>query len=70
MIEPLSKGGGKSFLGVTRFPSGSPNNGGKRLRSLLVPMGKALGSGLLTKPGMNGIASVPGVRRTNVIQES
>jgi hypothetical protein len=28
VVEPISKGGGKSFIGITRFPPRSPNNGG------------------------------------------
>ena len=31
VVEPISKGGGKSFTGVTRFPPRSPKNGGKRV---------------------------------------
>lgn len=29
IVEPISKGGGKSFIGITRFPPRSPKNGGK-----------------------------------------
>ena len=29
VVEPVSKGGGKSFEGITRFPPSSPKNGGK-----------------------------------------
>ena len=49
MIEPLSKGGGKSFLGVTRFPSGSPNNGGKRVEVLIGPYGEGVGKWTLNE---------------------
>ena len=45
VVEPISKGGGKSFIGITRFPPRSPKKGGSVMRSESVPMGKVLGSG-------------------------
>ena len=29
VVEPISKGGGNSFIGITRFPPRIPKNGGK-----------------------------------------
>ena len=43
VVEPISKGGGKSFMGVTRFPPRSPKNGGKRVEVRIGPYGKGVG---------------------------
>ena len=43
MVEPISQGGGKFFLGITHFPSGSPKNGGKRVEVRIGPYGKGVG---------------------------
>ncbi len=43
VLEPISKGGGKSFMGVTRLPPRSPNNGGKRVEVRFGPYGKGVG---------------------------
>ena len=43
VVEPTSKGGGKSFMGVTRFPPRSPKNGGKRVEVRIGPYGKGVG---------------------------
>ena len=39
VIESVGKGGGKSFLGITRFP---PGGGGKRVKVRIGPYGKSL----------------------------
>ena len=44
LLEPISKGGGKSFLGITRFPPRSPKNGGKRVAVRIGPFGKGVGN--------------------------
>lgn len=43
VVEPISKGGGKSFMGITRFPPKSPKNGGKRVEVRIGPYGKGVG---------------------------
>ena len=43
VVEPISKGGGKSFMGVTRFPPRSPKNCGKRVEVRIGPYGKGVG---------------------------
>ena len=43
VVEPISKGGGKSFIGITRFPPRSPNNGGKWIEVRIGPYGKGTG---------------------------
>ena len=43
VIEPIGKGGGKSFMGVMRFPPCSPKNGGKRVEYRIGPYGKGVG---------------------------
>ena len=43
VVEPIGKGGGKSFMGVTRFPPRSPKNGGKRVEVRIGPYGKGVG---------------------------
>ncbi len=43
VVEPISKGGGKSFMGVTRFPPRSPKHGGKRVEVRIGPYGKGVG---------------------------
>ena len=43
LLEPISKGGGRSFLGITRFPPRSPKNGGKRVEVRIGPYGKGVG---------------------------
>ena len=43
VVEPIAKGGGKSFLGITRFPPRSPKNGGKRVEVRIGPHGKGVG---------------------------
>ena len=39
VVEPISKGGGKSFMGVTRFSPKSSKNGGKRVEVRIGPYG-------------------------------
>ena len=48
VVEPISKGGGKSFIGITRFPSRSPKNGGKWIEVRICPYGKGPGKWSLT----------------------
>ena len=43
VVEPIGKGGGKSFMGVMRFPPCSPKNGGKRVEYRIGPYGKGVG---------------------------
>ena len=43
VVEPISKGGGKSFIGITRFPPRSPKNGGKWIEVRIGPYGKGPG---------------------------
>ena len=43
VVEPISKGGGKSFMGVTCFPPQSPKNGGKCVEVRIGPYGKGVG---------------------------
>ena len=43
VVEPISKGGGKSFIGITRFPPRSPKNGGKWVEVRIGPYGKGIG---------------------------
>jgi len=43
VIEPIGKGGGKSFMGVMRFPPRSPKNGRKRVEYRIGPYGKGVG---------------------------
>ncbi len=43
VVEPFGKGGGKSFMGVMRFPPCSPKNGGKRVEYRIGPYGKGVG---------------------------
>ena len=43
VVEPTSKGGGKSFIGITRFPPRSPKNGGKWIEVSIGPYGKGPG---------------------------
>ena len=43
VVEPTSKGGGKSFIGITRFPPRSPKNGGKWIEVRIGPYGKGPG---------------------------
>ena len=43
VVEPKSKGGGKSFIGITRFPPRSPQNGGKWVEVRIGPYGKGVG---------------------------
>ena len=43
VVESLAKGGGKSFMGVMRFPPRSPKNGGKRCEVRIGPYGKGVG---------------------------
>ena len=40
VVEPISKGGGKSFMGRTRFP---PGRRGKQVDYRIGPYGKGLG---------------------------
>ena len=44
VVESLAKGGGKSFMGVMRFPPRSPKNGGKRCEVRIGPYGKGVGN--------------------------
>ena len=39
-MESVGKGGGKSFLGITRFP---PGGGGKRIEVRIGPYGRGAG---------------------------
>jgi len=43
VVEPISKGGGKSFIGITRFPPRSPKNGGKQVEVRIGPYGRGPG---------------------------
>ena len=43
VVEPKSKAGGKSFIGITRFPPRSPQNGGKWVEVRIGPYGKGVG---------------------------
>ena len=40
VVESVGKGGGKSFLGITRFP---PGGGGKRVEVRIGPYGRGAG---------------------------
>ena len=40
VVESVGKGGGKSFLGITRFP---PGGGGKRVEVRIGPYGRGCG---------------------------
>ena len=43
VVESLAKGGGKSFMGVMRFPPRSPKNGGMRCEVRIGPYCKGVG---------------------------
>ncbi len=43
VVESLAKGGGKSFMGVMRFPPRSPKNGGKRCEVRIGSYGQGVG---------------------------
>jgi integrase len=43
VVEPSAKGGGKSFMGRTRFPPRSPKNGGKQVDVRIGVYGKGVG---------------------------
>ena len=44
VVESVDKGGGKSFLGITRFP---PGGGGKRVEVRIGPYGRGAGKSTL-----------------------
>ena len=66
VVESLAKGGGKSFMGVMRFPPRSPKNGGKRCEVRIGPYGKGVGKWSRRQHGTNENESGPGVVSTTV----
>ena len=69
VVEPISKGGGKSFIGVTRFPPRSPKNGGKRVWVRIGPYGKGVGRWIL-KAARDEWDRIRSCSRTTVIPEN